>query len=83
MDILELEGEIESFCDKIKEWVVLYSIINLVFVDFLNILRVLYLDLFKDFRIFLWIEILYDIKKNVVGSFIILELKKGLLICCM
>lgn len=61
MDILELEGKIESFCDKIKDWVVLYSIINLVFVGFLNILRVLYLDLFKDFRIFLWIEILYDI----------------------
>lgn len=42
MDILELVEEIESFCDKIKEWVVLYSIIILVFIDFLNILRVLY-----------------------------------------
>lgn len=38
MDILELEEEIESFCDKINELVVLYSIINLVFVDFLSVI---------------------------------------------
>lgn len=38
MDILELEEEIESFCDKIKELVVMYSIINLVFVDFLSVI---------------------------------------------
>lgn len=38
MDILILEEEIESFCDKIKEMVVLYSIISLVFVDFLSVI---------------------------------------------
>lgn len=83
IDTSESEGETESFRDKIKEWAVFHSITNLALVDLLNILRVSHPDLPKDPRTLLRTETAYDILKNVVGSYITLELKKVFLICCL
>lgn len=54
---------------KVWEWVVKNNILNILFGDLFKIFRLLNLDLLKDFRIFLCIEISYNIMKICGGEY--------------
>lgn len=48
----------ENLYESLREWVIKNNILNILFGDLFKIFRLLNLDLLKDFRIFLCIEIL-------------------------
>lgn len=59
----------ENLYESLREWVIKNNILNILFGDLFKILRLLYLDLLKDFRIFLCIEISYNIMKICGGEY--------------
>lgn len=59
----------ENLFESLREWVIKNNVLNILFGDLFKILRLLYLDLLKDFRIFLCIEISYNIMKICGGEY--------------
>lgn len=59
----------ESLYESLREWVIKNNILNILFGDLFKIFRLLNLDLLKDFRIFLCIEISYNIMKICGGEY--------------
>lgn len=59
----------ENLYESLREWVVKNNILNILFGDLFKIFRLLNLDLLKDFRIFLCIEISYNIMKICGGEY--------------
>lgn len=59
----------ENLYESLREWVIKNNILNILFGDLFKIFRLLNLDLLKDFRIFLCIEISYNIMKICGGEY--------------
>lgn len=59
----------ENLFESLREWVIKNNVLNILFGDLFKIFRLLNLDLLKDFRIFLCIEISYNIMKICGGEY--------------
>lgn len=59
----------KNLYESLREWVIKNNILNILFGDLFKIFRLLNLDLWKDFRIFLCIEISYNIMKICGGEY--------------
>lgn len=69
IDLESLDECRENLYESLREWVIKNNILNILFGDLFKIFRLLNLDLLKDFRIFLCIEISYNIMKICGGEY--------------